>query len=141
MRNPEQWSRVKRMRSFGEIRDSDAFRQLPRDEHVRVVLVRDADGLVLRCWCDRELGEEANRLANSISPGTSSEMRRRILSAVHSRIITHEHLATYRPTTLDEVRSGYVCVTEDDDGGLDVSVFGSGNKTSFYLPSRGPVGV
>jgi len=141
MRNPEEWSRVKGMRSFGEIRDSNAFRQLRRDQDVRVVLVRDADGLVLRWWCDPELGEEASRVANSIPPSTSPEMRRQILSRVHSRIVTHEHLATYQPMTLGEVRSGYVRVTEDNNGGLDVSVFASGKENSFHLPSRGVVSV
>jgi hypothetical protein len=141
MQNPEEWSWVKGLRSFGEIRDSLAFRQLPLDQEVRVVLIRDADGLVLRWWCDPELGEEASRVANSIPPGTNPETRREILSRVHSRIITHEHLATYEPTSLGEVRSGYVHVMEDNKGGLDVSVFASGKEAKFYLPSRGVVGV
>jgi len=46
-----------------------------------------------------------------------------------SRIITHTHLASYKPYTLGELRSGYLYKSDDR-----IEVFGAKGKTTFCLP-------
>jgi hypothetical protein len=126
--NPEDWEFVRTLPSFGEIRTPDHWRNLPRDCEIRVTLLRDSYGLVLRWWYDNQL----IKLLNS-TPFDDKEKRREL----HSRIITHEHLATYKPQTLSELRSGYVKLTKDNE----LVVYGDKGSTKFRLPPEENVGI
>jgi hypothetical protein len=70
---------------FGEVRSSEDWLKLPRDEPVRVVALSDAHGGVIRWATDTAVGLGG---------------------------LTHEHLV-FADDAVDDARSGYVIVTAD----------------------------
>jgi hypothetical protein len=140
MSNSLSWaSMLKVGHGFGEIRAADGFRRLPKNHEIRVVLLRDPKGLVLRWWCDTELEQSIARLSDDKlrSSGDDRLALERLEAKYQSRIVTHYLLATYKPLTVGELRSGYIAVKGHDTGDLDVMVYGCGGRKTFRVASRG----
>jgi FixJ family two-component response regulator len=118
MSNPEDWESVLALNAVGEIRTPDDWGNFPRDQDVRVILLRDSKGLVLRWSHDDKLEKSIRSICDQQDRACSDFERnkfKRQLQQLHSRIITHEHLATYEPKTLSELRSGYIRLTKDNE--------------------------
>ena len=122
--------------AIGEIRTPEDWRSFPRDVAVRVVFLHDLHGPLLRWsiapkqWSE-QTAEVSHELYLASIEGSEFECRRlkRRLKELHGQIITHEKLATYKPSNDSCLRTGYITL----NGNNELKVNTANGEHMFYL--------